>query len=167
MIGPMRHPPPLTNDAALLGEWCAPDGTRLVFHADTRFSRGTRDVPYWLEQSGSVLDINHRTWYGRRSGDPSSIVGEWRDESNGESWTLGSDGRYVTRFDNDPLSYEGRYEATATGISTYEYRGVWQAASGVITLTGMLGEVETGTYLASPGSLTLSLPSGTTVYQRV
>jgi hypothetical protein len=155
------------DDPLLAGEWRASDDARLVFLEDGRFQLGSRDVPYWLQQAGTVLDINHRTWYQRVSGDPASIVGEWRDGPNGESWTLNADGSYVTRFDGDPMAYEGTYEVASGGLSTYEYRGHWQADAGIVQFQYFSGNVETGPYTVTDQVLTLQMGGQTVVYTRL
>lgn len=115
-------------DPALEGEWMdsAKNELRYVFNSDSTFFFGTVGTPYYLENSGNTLNINNITYYTRQSGDPSSIVGHWRDDPEGEEVYYRTDGRYISLFDGDKFVYYGTY-SVAQGLYTgYEYRNNYE-----------------------------------------
>lgn len=158
----------MTIDPNLIAEWLAPDSTRMILQADSSMYSGTVNVPYFLEQSGNVLNINNKSWYSRMPGSaPDSIVGQWRDDPNGEEFTYRADGRYIGISDGDPLVYFGIFTASPTTLSSYEYRGVCTTDGNKITFDSIFSTSQTGPYTVTADTLTVQLDGKTTIYRKV
>ena len=118
----------LSIDPALEGEWM--DSTknelRYVFNSDSTFFFGTVGTQYYLEDSGNTLNINNKTYYTRQTGDPSSIIGHWRDDPEGEEVYYRADGRYISLFDGDKFVFYGTYSVSQGLFTGYEYRNLYE-----------------------------------------
>lgn len=165
--GPGREPYAQVLDPQLVGEWSDPRGERLVLRADSTFYIGTVDVPYWLLAGGQELNMNNRSTYTRLPGsDPTSLVGHWRDATQGEELEYRLDGRYLDLLDGDPLVYFGVYLSDAAKLSSWEYRGVWSTSQSQVTLDTIFAVAETVTYSIHGDELTLVAGGSTTTYRR-
>jgi hypothetical protein len=155
-------------DPALLAEWEDPERTRLVFQPDSSVHSGTVDVPYGLEDSGNILNINNISRYTRLPGtSPTSIAGHWRDDPNGEEIIYRTDGRYLALFDGESLVYFGTYVATSTSVTSYEYRGKCTTSGNQITFNTVFGDSLTGRYAVTEDSLVLQFSGAGTAYRKV
>ena len=118
----------LSIDPALEGEWMdsAKNELRYVFNSDSTYFVGTVGTPYYLEDSGNTLNISNTTFYTRQTGDPSSIIGHWRDDSEGEDVYMRADGRYISVIDGNKFVSYGTY-SVAQGLYTgYDYRKLYE-----------------------------------------
>lgn len=158
----------MTIDPNLIAEWLVPGGTRMILQADSSMHSGTVNVPYSLKDSGNVLNINNVSSYTRMPGSaPDSIVGEWRDDPNGEEFTYRADGRYIGISDGDPLVYFGIYTASPTTLSSYEYRGTCTTDGDQITFDSIFGTSQSGSYTVTADTLTTQVDGVTTIYRKV
>lgn len=165
--GPAREGSALVQDPQLVGEWSDARGERLVLRADSTFYTGTVDVPYWLLAGGQELNMNNRSTYTRLTGsDPASLMGRWRDATQGEELEYRLDGRYVDLLDGDPLVYFGVYLSDAAKVSSWEYRGAWSTRLSQITLDSIFAIAETVTYSIHGDELTLGEVGSTRIYRR-
>jgi hypothetical protein len=154
-------------DTALVGEWVDPKGLRLVFRADGAFYTGSVGVPYWLQNAGQTLNFNSKTLYARVPGSaPTSLVGRWRDDPNGEELEYRLDGRYLVLIDDDPLVQFGVYTFDSATVSSWEYRAAWSADLGQIRFNTIWGTTVAGSYTVTPDTLTLSISGMTTSFRR-
>ena len=158
----------MTIDPKLLAEWAGPDGTRMVFQPDSSVYFGAVGVPYSLEDSANILNINNRTYYTRLSGSsPTSIVGHWRDNPNGEEIIFRNDSRYISILDGDPLVYFGNYIAETASLTSYEYRGQCTTDGNQITFVYIFGNSQIGQYTVTEDTLVLQLGNTSISYNKV
>ncbi len=127
-----RKETPMALDPALIGEWKSGNDYHR-FEADSAHFYGTHDIPYWLENSGSTLNINNITYYQRVSSEEDGIVGHWRDDPNGEEVYYREDGRSISLFDNEKGIYTGTFSYTSSHMTTYSFRSVVETDSGSMT----------------------------------
>jgi len=158
----------MTIDSNLLAEWVATDGTRVVFQPDSSVYFGTVSISYSLDDPGNILNINNKTFYARLPGSsPTSIVGHWRDDQNGEEILFRTDGRYISMFDGDPLIYFGTYTATPTSLTSFEYRGMCATDGNQITLNFIFGNSQTGQYTVTKDTLVVQVSGSSITYRKV
>jgi|GEM_PF-5840785 len=121
-------------DPALLGEWKRKNKNEYHrFEADGTHFYGTHNTPYWIENAGSTLNINNKTYYQRQSSEDDGIVGHWRDDPNGEDVYYRADGRSVHIFDNEKGIHTGTFSYTTSHLTTYSFRSVMETQSGSMT----------------------------------
>ena len=162
-------------DPALLGTWrignmqfkYAQDAADPA-QADAMIFIGGGSAPYLLEDAGQTLVVNNITRYARQDGAANSIVGRWRDDAGGEEWTLRADGRYMIVIDGDPMLWFGTYQATASALVTYEFRGRVGTQGNQIFYSSYTGYREQGNYVLAGVTLTVTFSNGRVdMYQRV
>ena len=158
----------MSIDPKLLAEWQAPDRTRVLFQPDSSVYSGAVGVPYKLEDSGSILNIDNRSYYTRLSDlSMTSIAGHWRDDPNGEEITFRADGRYIAISDDDPLVYFGVYTTTPTSLSSYEYRGICTTDGDRITFNSIFSSTQTGQYTVTENTLVIQMADFIITYSKV
>ena len=129
------------------GRW-ALGNQHLIFSADGSMEFCTNDVPFTLSSNGDQLTINSITTYDRLTGSgTNNIIGNWRDNPNGEEVYYRSDGRYLGLFDGEKVAYLGTYttdfSASTLTISSCEYRTRYAVSGNALTQWNLDNGIQT------------------------
>ena len=112
-------------DSNLVGEWQHDaKNEQLIFKQDGSSFLGTANIPYTLSNNSSTLVINNITTYQRAGNDTGSIVGSWRNESDGEEVTFRSDGRIISIVDDEDLVGFGYYSVQNSKLTSNDFRSI-------------------------------------------